>query len=87
MVRYYKRVENGYLIAIGTGPGGTQITADEYIQLQETIAARPLPPEGYDYRLTEDLIWEEYDAQLIPAGEHDPEQNPAGWETPGGEGG
>ena len=29
-MRYYKLIENDSLIAIGTGPGGTEITESEY---------------------------------------------------------
>ena len=74
-LRRYKRIEDGYLIGIGVGGGGTEITAAEYAALAAIIAAKPTPPEGYDYRLREDLEWQTYllpepeeeDAPLDPA--------------------
>lgn len=57
-MRCYKIVDNGYLVAVGRGPGGTEITAEEYASFMEIIRSRPTPPEGFDYRLNEDLIWE-----------------------------
>ena len=59
--RYYKTVEDGYLVGIGVGAGGAEITR---------------PPEGCDYLLREDLQWqsvalpesgEAEDAPLDPA--------------------
>lgn len=69
-MRYYKQIEDGYITAIGTGCGGTEITVDEYSSILKTIQDKPTPPEGKDYRLTESLEWEEYDC---PADEVDPE--------------
>ena len=40
-MRYYKRTDaNGNLTAIGTGAGGTEITAEEYTVLAEEIAEK-----------------------------------------------
>ena len=36
-MRYYKLIENDSLIAIGTGPGGTEITEAEYNALLSEI--------------------------------------------------
>ena len=71
---YYKLIEDGYLIAIGIGPGGEEITAEEYESIRTMMADKPLPPEGYDYRLTFALEWETY--KLPPA--PDPETEPVG---------
>ena len=64
-MRFYKLIENGYIVIIGTGFGGTEITAKEYADLNTLIDNRPTPPEGYDYRLREDLTWEEYQLPII----------------------
>ena len=64
--RFYKLVEDGYLIAIGTGPGGEEITADEYAEIAAIIAAPPTAPHGYDYRLTDALEWEQYELPPAP---------------------
>ena len=58
MMRCYKEAADGYIAGIGTGFGGTEITQEEYNHILAAIHARPEPPEGYDYRLTEALEWE-----------------------------
>ena len=59
--RCYKLVQDGYLLAVGVGPGGTEITGEEYEAIRAVIDACPTPPEGFDYRLREeDLIWQLY---------------------------
>lgn len=60
-MRYNKQIDNGYILTIGTGYGNTEITAEEYAELLAMIQSRPTPREGYDYRLREDLTWEEYE--------------------------
>lgn len=74
-MRYYKQTENGYIIAIGTGNGGEEITQEEYTKLLNHIKARPTPNEGYDYRLRIDLTWEEYELPPIEDEENYTEQN------------
>ena len=58
MMRCYKEAADGYIAGIGTGFGGTEIMQEEYNRILAAIHARPEPPEGYDYRLTEALEWE-----------------------------
>ena len=65
-VRHYKIVEDGYISGIGTGNDGEEITAEEYAQIQAVIADRPAPPDGYDYKLTEALEWEQYELPPAP---------------------
>ena len=60
-MRFYKNIEKGYIATIGAGLGGIEITAEEYNNLLTLIRNRPTPPEGHDYRLREDLTWEEYE--------------------------
>ena len=60
-MRYYKQIQDGYLLCIGTGNGGEEITQEEYDSLLAHIKARPIPEDGYDYRLKEDLTWELYE--------------------------
>ena len=64
-MRYYKNIEDGYLTAIGTGNGGTEITEEEYNSLLEHIHNRPEAEEGYGYRLKEDLTWELYELPIV----------------------
>lgn len=65
-MRFYKIINNGYLIAIGNGSGGTEITAEEYAELLEVIHNKPSAESGYDYRLKADLTWELYELPPIP---------------------
>lgn len=65
-MRYYKLTESGYLLSIGTGPGGTEITESEYNNILSIIRSRPTPPAGYGYRLKADLTWEQYELPPEP---------------------
>ena len=60
-MRYYKMIIDGYLVAVGSGSGGTEITAEEYAELLNIIRTKPVASEGYDYRLKADLSWELYE--------------------------
>ena len=63
---FYKIITNGYITVIGTGNGGTEITEEEYNSLLDHIRNCPEAPEGYGYRLKEDLTWELYELPVIP---------------------
>lgn len=56
----YKKSMDGYILTIGTGSGGTEITDAEYKQIMAVIQAKPARTETTDYRLREDLTWEPY---------------------------
>lgn len=64
-MRYYKLIKDGYLTAIGTGNGGVEITEEEYNSLLAHIKGCPEAPEGYGYRLKENLTWELYELPII----------------------
>ena len=70
-MRYYKRIKDSYITLVGTGCGDTEITKEEYDMLVSVINAKPTPPEGYDYRLREDLTWEEYQLPIIDPAEEE----------------
>lgn len=57
-MRYYKRTESGYIVLIGIGCGGEEITEQEYTEIMQAVRNKPKPTEGYDYKLREDLEWE-----------------------------
>lgn len=78
-MRYYKIINNGYLIAIGNGSGGTEITAEEYAELLNIIHNKPTAESGYDYRLKADLTWEKY--ELPPMPEEDEEATTEDYEA------
>ena len=64
-MRYYKIINDGYLIAIGTGSGGIEITEEEYESILSIINDIPAADSGYDYRLKEDLTWELYERPIV----------------------
>ena len=57
-MRHYKIISDGYILAIGTGAGGEEITVEEYDALYAHIQSRPVAPVGFGYRLKENLEWE-----------------------------
>lgn len=59
-MKYYKCIENGYIVAVGTGGMGEKITEDEYNAILAVIHDKPKATETTDYRLREDLTWEAY---------------------------
>lgn len=67
-MRYYKNIIDGYIINIGTGVGGTEITESEYNEILTIIKNKPARTATTDYRLKTDLTWEEY--------EHEPDPEP-----------
>lgn len=70
-MRYYKHIDSGYIIAIGTGGGGTEITEQEYNTILPVIKNKPLRTDSTDYHLKENLTWEEYERPDDPV-EPDP---------------
>lgn len=66
-MRYYKTIENNYITFIGTGGGGTAISKMEYNQILAAIRQKPARTTTTDFRLKEDLTWEEYErpAEII----------------------
>lgn len=72
-MKYYKQISNGYIVCIGTG-GGTEITEDEYNEILSVIHSKPPATETTDYRLREDLTWEEYEIPPMPEPEPDAEE-------------
>lgn len=65
MVRHYKQISNNYILAIGTGAGGEDISEAEYNEILSVIRARPKSEEK-GYRLKTDLTWEAYDLPPEP---------------------
>ena len=65
-MRYYKQISGDYILAIGTGRGGVEITEDEYNTILDVIRNKPQRGETTDYRLRTDLAWEEYEVPPIP---------------------
>ena len=55
---FYKYINDNFIIGVGTGSGGEEITEQEYNSILDKINNRPEAPEGYSYRLTTSLEWE-----------------------------
>ena len=64
-MRFYKQTSNNYIIGIGTGYGGTEISEAEYNDIMAIIHNCPAE-KGKGYRLKTDLTWEAYDLPPEP---------------------
>ena len=74
-MRYYKRIENGYIVSIGTGPGATEITEADYNQILQAVEDKPTETATMGYRLKTDLTWESYEREpIVDDGELSPEE-------------
>ena len=61
MINFYKQIENGYIVGIGTnGPDTvTAISKEEYNELLSIIHNKPIAPDGSEYMLRADTLeWE-----------------------------
>lgn len=61
---YFKVIQSGYIITIGTSDNdgiSGKITEAEYNEILAVIQNKPQGTETIDYRLKEDLTWEEYE--------------------------
>ena len=58
---YQKITDNGYIVSIVKGTTEGNITEEEYNEIKTVIENRPVAREGFDYRLKENLEWEEYE--------------------------
>lgn len=70
-MRYYKDIQDGFIVAIGTGGGGVEITENEYSSIIAVIRNKPARTDTTDYHLREDLTWEEYE-RVDPPDEDEP---------------
>ena len=58
MYRVY--INNDYIISIAHGVTDGSIDENAYLFLKNVIKNKPVPQEGYDYRLKSNLMWEQY---------------------------
>lgn len=70
-MRYYKIIDNGYILGIGTGAGGTEITQEEYDVIMSAIQSKPSDTDTTGYRLTTALAWESYEKDPVNIGLED----------------
>ena len=63
---YFKIIENAFISSVGTydgtleSPVCTEINEEEFSEILSVIRNKPPRTETTDYRLREDLTWEEY---------------------------
>ena len=74
-MKYYKQISDNYIVAIGTGHGGIEITEAEYTEIMSIIQHCP-QTAGKGYHLKTDLTWEEYDLPPVPEPSDDDELTP-----------
>lgn len=62
MTNYYKIVQDGFIVVVGTGTpkGSTEITEEEYVRILSVVSNKPTPQEGKEYMLKDDMTWVEY---------------------------
>ena len=72
MTRHYKQTDSMYILTVGVGASGIEISADEYSEILSIIQNRPIA-EGKGYRLKADLTWEYYDLPPVPEPSDDDE--------------
>lgn len=65
-MRFYKMSNDGYINAVGKGRGGIEIAEAEYNGILSLVQNAPEAPEGFAYRLREDLTWEIYEVPVKP---------------------
>ena len=61
MTEFYKAVDNGYIIGVGTNgnDSAAAITEAEYNEILSAIQTAPVAPDGYVYKLRADTLeWE-----------------------------
>ena len=71
MEKYFKIIEDGYIVLIGTGGGDNEITREEYEHILSVIQSRPVSDKGFTYKLRTDLTWEL--CEMPPVSEDDAE--------------
>lgn len=59
-MKYYKYISEGYIVTVGTGGMGEAISEEEYNSILSVIKSKPPATETTDYRLREDLTWDEF---------------------------
>lgn len=70
-MRCFEVIDNGYILAIGTGSGHIEIDEERYNTILNIIRSKPSRSDTTDYRLKLDLTWEEYEFSPEPEPEPD----------------
>ena len=70
-MRYFIQQFNEYILGVGEGSGGVEITESEYNEILSVIHNKPQATATTDYRLKTDLTWESYEKEPEPEPEPD----------------
>lgn len=62
---YFKTTNGNYILSVGTGAGGEEITENEYNEIMTAILNKPEATETTDYQLKTDLTWEAYEVEPV----------------------
>lgn len=61
-MKYYKNIENDYIVSISTQQGQIEITRDEYEGILFLVKIAPRE-EGFVYKLKENLSWDRVEVE------------------------
>ena len=75
MERYYRLIEDGYIVLISTGCGTDEISQEEYETILSVIENRPTDEPGYVFKLRTDLTWEKVEAPVVEVDEEAAEED------------
>lgn len=66
-MNYFAIIKDGYIVAVGKGRAGVDITEKEYENITAAVVAMPTAPDGYVYRLRANgLEWELIELPPMP---------------------
>lgn len=71
---YYCSTKDGYILSVGListydPDDNGYISEERYLELVEVFRSKPKAPNGFDYRLKEDLTWEMYELPSVEESE------------------
>ena len=75
MEKYFRVIEEDYIVLIGTGSGDDEISQEEYETILSVIHNRPVAQPGYTYKLRTDLTWELREMPVVEAEEEATEED------------
>lgn len=58
MMGYIKVMSNGYILGVAQATSGGNISKEEFDEITAIIHDMPTTPDGYYYRLKDNLEWE-----------------------------
>lgn len=59
-MKRYLYILNGFIVAVGTDPNGTETDEATYNKILQLVREKPPRSDTTDYRLRTDLTWEPY---------------------------